>query len=143
MPDDHAQASAELPFGGRTQERYDDPEVQGGKIALIATNNQLVQMPPNCLDRMTTRKQKQVAYNERVLQARDDVAGILREVADFLSGVTSTGTITVCINAGASMKRNETILGGQLWLHEDRSMTAVNGNIDGMPNTRESVILGS
>jgi hypothetical protein len=59
----------------------------------------------------------------------------------ILSGMSSTGTITVCINAGASMKRNETILGGQFWQQEGRSMTAVNGTIDGMPNTRESAIL--
>jgi hypothetical protein len=41
------------------------------------------------------------------------------------------------------MKRNETGLGGQLWQQEGRSMTAVNGTIDGMPNTRESAILAA
>jgi hypothetical protein len=133
--------SASILFDGVLQERYDDPEVQGGKIAPIVANNELVQKPPNCLDRMTTRKQKQVAYNERVLQAEDEVTGINCDVAHLLSGMTSSGAITICINAGASMKRNETILGGQLWLQEDRSMTAVNGTIDGMPNTRESAIL--
>jgi hypothetical protein len=56
-------------FEGDLQERHDDPEVQGGKIALIAVNSITVQKPPNCLDRMTTRKQKQVAYNERVSAA--------------------------------------------------------------------------
>jgi hypothetical protein len=135
--------SASILFDGVLQERYDDPEVQGGKIALIETNNQLVQKPPNCLDRMTTRKRKQVAYHERDLQAEDEVAGINCDVADFLSGMTSTGTVTVCINAGASMKRNKTILGGQLWSQDDRSMTAVNGIIDGMPNTRESSLLAA
>jgi hypothetical protein len=34
------------------QERYDDPEVQGGKIALIAAKQIRVQKPPNGLDRM-------------------------------------------------------------------------------------------
>jgi hypothetical protein len=34
---------------------------------------------------MTTRKQKQVTYNERVLKAEDDIAGINCDVADFLS----------------------------------------------------------
>jgi hypothetical protein len=31
----------------------------------------------------------------------------------------------------------------ELWLQEDPSMTAVNGTIDGMPNTRESAILAA
>jgi hypothetical protein len=57
--------------------------------------------------------------------------------------MSSTGTITVCINTGTSMKKNETILGGQLWLQEDRSMTTVNGIFEGMPNTRESAILSA
>jgi hypothetical protein len=37
MSDQVAVTSAPLLFTGRFQERYDDPEVQGGKIALIAT----------------------------------------------------------------------------------------------------------
>jgi hypothetical protein len=90
---------------------------------------------------MNARKLKYIAYNERVSQAEEEIAGINCDVADFLSGMSSTGTITVCINAGASMKKNERILGGQLWQQGGRSMTAVNGVIEGMPNTRESAIL--
>jgi hypothetical protein len=41
------------------------------------------------------------------------------------------------------MKKSETILGGQYWQQEGRSMTAVNATIDGMPNTRESTILAA
>jgi hypothetical protein len=55
VADDHARKTAELLFEGRFQERYDDPEVQGGKIALIAVNSKTVQKPPNYLDRMTSR----------------------------------------------------------------------------------------
>jgi hypothetical protein len=46
--------SAKILFGpsAKLQERYPDPEVQGGKIALIASNNNEVQKPPNSLDRM-------------------------------------------------------------------------------------------
>jgi hypothetical protein len=140
-PDRHSKTSVEVLFKGILQERYDDPEVQGGKIALIAANSKTVQKPPNCLDRMNARKLKQVAYNERVSQAEDEVSGINCYIADFLSGMSSTATITVCINAGASMKKNETILGGQYWQQEGRAMTATNGVIEGMPNTRESAIL--
>jgi hypothetical protein len=57
------------------QERYDDPEVQGGKIALVASKQQLVQKPPNFLDRMQSTFLKQLAYNQRVLQAEKEVAG--------------------------------------------------------------------
>jgi hypothetical protein len=92
---------------------------------------------------MNARKHKQVAYDEHVSQAEDEIAGINCDIADFLSGMSSTGTITVCINAGESMKKNETIIGGQFWQQEGRSMTAVNGVVEGMPNTRESAILSA
>jgi hypothetical protein len=132
---------ASILFDGVLQERYDDPEVQRCKIALITTNDQLVQKPPNCLDQMTSRKLKQIAYNERVLKAEDEIAGINCDIADFLSGLNAAEVITVCVNTGASMKKNETILGGQYWQQKGRSVTAVNATIDGMPNTRESAIL--
>jgi hypothetical protein len=65
MPDEYAESSPALLFGERKQERYDDPEVHGGKIALIATKNNEVQKPRNSLDRMHTSLPKQVAYNLR------------------------------------------------------------------------------
>jgi hypothetical protein len=66
--------SAEVLFNGVLQERYNDPEVQGGKIALIAVNSIIVQKPPNCLDRMNARKLNQIAYNERISQAEDEIS---------------------------------------------------------------------
>jgi hypothetical protein len=86
VADEHARKSAELLFNGRFQERCDDPEVQGGKIALIAANGKTVQKPPNCLDRMTSRFLKQVAYNERVLRAEDEIATTNCDIADFCQG---------------------------------------------------------
>jgi hypothetical protein len=74
MPDEFFQSSAALLLGGRAQERYDDSEVQGGKIALIATNNNKMQKPPNSLDRMHSKSENQVAYNQRVLTAEDTFA---------------------------------------------------------------------
>jgi hypothetical protein len=143
VADEQARKSAELLFNGVFQERYDDPEVQGGKIALIAANSKTVQKPPNCLDRMTSRFLKQVAYNERVLRAEDEIATINCDIADFFSGMSSSGTITVCINSGPTMKKNEPVIGGQFWQQDNRSMAAVNGVIPGTPNTRESVILAA
>jgi hypothetical protein len=130
-------------FEGVLQERYDDPEVQGGKIALIAVNRITVQKPPNCLDRMTTRKQKQVAYNERVSAAEDVISKYNCDIADFLSGLNATESITIALNAGESMKRGEAILGGQYWQQEGRAMTTVNRILDGMPNTRTSAVLSA
>jgi hypothetical protein len=92
---------------------------------------------------MTTRKQKQIAYNERVSQAEDEISGINCDIADLLSGLNATESITIAINAGESMKRGEAIIGGQYWQQERRSMTAVNGVLDGMPNTRTSAILSA
>jgi hypothetical protein len=143
MSDDVSRKSAFIPFEGRLQDRHDDPEVQGGRIALIETNNQLVQNPPNCLDRMTTTKQKQVAHNQRVLRAEDEIAGFNCDIADFLSEMNSTELVTTYVNAGASMKRRDAVIGGQFWQQGDRKMTAVNGGIEGMANTRESAILSA
>jgi hypothetical protein len=47
MPDELATSFARILLGGRQQERYPDPEVQGGRIALIASNNNIVQRPPS------------------------------------------------------------------------------------------------
>jgi hypothetical protein len=54
LPDGQVMESPVSLFGPGSylQEWYDDPEVQGGKIALIATKQQLAQKPPNFLDRM-------------------------------------------------------------------------------------------
>jgi hypothetical protein len=90
---------------------------------------------------MTSRYLKQIAYNERVLQAEDEIAVINCDIAHFLSEMSFSETITMCINSGAQMKKNEATIGGLLWMQEDRVITAANGIMDGMPNTRESVIL--
>jgi hypothetical protein len=57
MPDDQVREMPTNLFGPEHfyQERYDDPEVQGGKIALIAFKQNRVQKPPNGLDRMHSR----------------------------------------------------------------------------------------
>jgi hypothetical protein len=51
------------------KDRYVDPEVQGGKIALLADKHFGAQKPPNYLDRMQSTYLKQVAYNERIMKA--------------------------------------------------------------------------
>jgi hypothetical protein len=64
-PLDQVQNEPAILFGPECtlQERYPDPEVQGGKIALIAFKQKRAQKPPNDLDRMQSTLQKQIAYN--------------------------------------------------------------------------------
>jgi hypothetical protein len=118
MTDELAVHHADFLFGGRIQERYPDPEIQGGKIALVALNNNIVQKPPNTLDRMQTSLLKQMACNQRVSSAENEIAGINCDIADFLSQMRSTSDepIIVCVNAGSTFKRHEQHLGGQLWI---------------------------
>jgi hypothetical protein len=131
--------------GSRLQERYDDPEVQGGKIALIAFKQNKVQKSPNCLDRIHSTFLKQVAYNQRVIEAEQEVAGINCDVADFLSGmsVDPAEQLGICVNGSEEMKGDEAAVGGQLWMQGDRQMTAHNLVLDGMANTKESAILSA
>jgi hypothetical protein len=92
---------------------------------------------------MTTRKQKQVAYNERISAAEEDAAGYNCDIADFLSDHSAVETTTIAINAADSLKQGEAVLGGQYWQQQSHHMAAVNGIPDGMPNTRASAILSA
>jgi hypothetical protein len=77
IADEHSAKSALLLFGRQIQDGYDDPEGQGGKIALIVDNtNNLVQHPPNSLDRLDSSLPKQVAYTQRILRAGPEIDGI-------------------------------------------------------------------
>jgi hypothetical protein len=129
--------------GSFLQERYDDPEVQGGKIALIAFKQTRAQKPPNCLDRMQSTFLKQVAYNQRVIEAEDEIAGINCDIPHFLGDMAFVPEeqVIICVNGSEEMKRNEEVIAGQLWMQSGRQMTASNRPFDGMANSRESAIL--
>jgi hypothetical protein len=128
MPDDYVQSNAVLLFGGQAHERYGDPEIQGGKIAVVATNNNKVQKPPNSLNRMHASRPKQVAYNQRALKAEERVAGMNCDLADFLAEMSPDPAepVIICVDARESTKRHEQHLGGQLWMQGNRTMTATN-----------------
>jgi hypothetical protein len=125
---------------GQLQERYGDEEVQGGKIALIAFRQMRAQKPPNYLDRMQSTFSKQVAYNQRVLEAESQIAGINCDVPHFLEDMSIDEPVSVCINSSEEMKREEQAIAGQLWVQGDRQMTASNIAPEGMANTRESAL---
>jgi hypothetical protein len=111
LPDGQLREIPTIIFGrGHTlQERYDDPEVQGGRIALIAFKHIRVQKPPNYLDRMQSRYLKQIAYNDRVIEAEKEVASITCDVPEFLSGMTldPNDQVVICVNGSEEMKRGE------------------------------------
>jgi hypothetical protein len=147
LPDDQMGETPTSLFGpwSWVQERYADPEVQGGKIAVIAVKQNRVQKPPNGLDRMRTTFLKQTAYNQRVLEAEQEIAGINCDIAEFLSEMSldPVDQIVICVNGSEPMKRGEEAVGGQLWMQGDRKMTVSNTVLDGMENTKESAILSA
>jgi hypothetical protein len=90
LPDDQIGELPSLLFGdGRyLQERYAEHEVQGGKIALIAFKQKRVQKPLNFLDRMRTTFLRQVAHNQRIIKAEQEISGINCDIADFVAEMT-------------------------------------------------------
>jgi hypothetical protein len=144
-PDDQTLEEPTILFGNgsRLQERYDGPEVQGGRIALIAFKQMRAQKPPNGLDRMQSTFLKQVAYNQRVMEAENDIAGINCDAPHFLGDMAFVPEekVIICVNGSEEMKRNEEAMGGQLWMQSGHQMTASNKVFDGMANSRESAIL--
>jgi hypothetical protein len=127
-PDEQIQEMPRIIFGAGhwLQERYPDPEVHGGKIALIAFKQNIVQKPPNFLDRMNSRYQKQVAYNDRIIEAEKEVAAINCEAAEFLADMTldTAEQVIICVNASEGMKRGEAAVAWQLWMQGDRETGA-------------------
>jgi hypothetical protein len=145
QPDDQIEEEPSILFGPgcSLQERYADVEVQGGKIALIAFKQMGAQKQPNGLDRMQPVSLKQVAYDQRVIEAEENVAGISTDVADFLLEMSfePEDTLVICVSGSEEMKRNEEAIAGQLSMQGDRQMTASNKVAEGMVNSRESAIL--
>jgi hypothetical protein len=94
---------------------------------------------------MRTTFLKQVAYNQRVLEAEQEIAGINCDIADFLSGMSldPVDQVVICVNGSEPMKRGEEAVGGQLWMQGDRRMTVSNSVLDGMENTKEAAILSA
>jgi hypothetical protein len=125
------------------QERYDDEEVQGGKIALIAVKQMRAQKPPNGLDRMQSTFSKQVAYNQRIIDAENQIAEINCQLPYFMEDMTLEEAVYVCINSSEEMDRNERSIAGQLWIQGDRCRSASNVVPDGMADTKDSALLAA
>jgi hypothetical protein len=129
--------------GTLQEERYPDPEVRGGKIALIEVNQQSVQMPPNSLDHTHSSFLKQVAYSQRVFKAEDETASINTELADFLLNFSTNPVdqVVICVSAWEQIKRHEQAVAGQLWMQGDKKMSAANVSLPGMANDSDAALL--
>jgi hypothetical protein len=108
-----------------------DPEIAGGRIALIATNNNPVQVPLPALDHMHASLEKQRVFNRRVLKAEDPIAGINSGMGNLLQDMTLDAPVFICVGAGHTMRRNQPV-GGQYWYQEKRHMTATRSLIERM-----------
>jgi hypothetical protein len=137
VPDDVAGNYANVLFSGLAQGTRDsNPEIPGGHTALIATNNNRVQTPPNSLERMHARLQKQVAFNQRVLKNEELIAGINVALAGFLQGMDIDMPLYACVNVGERVRGAQPIC-GELFVHEDRQMSASCEPLEGLCTSRE------
>jgi hypothetical protein len=92
---------------------------------------------------MQSRYPKQVAYNDRIIQAEKEVAAINADIPYFLCEMTldPTGQVVIVLNGSERMKKEEEEFAGQLWMQSDRHMTAATPPYQGTPNSREAAIL--
>jgi hypothetical protein len=105
VPDPKAEEEARRIFEGPAQMiRDSNPECPGSAMALVVSNNLPVQARPNTLARMDACRQKQVAFNERVLQNENKVAAMNSGMADFLAGFDPTTTSHVVLGIGGYMR---------------------------------------
>jgi hypothetical protein len=51
--------------------------------------------------------------------------------------------LVICVNGSEDMKRNESAIGGQLWIQGDRQMTASNQVLEGLANNKEGAVLSA
>jgi hypothetical protein len=108
LADDHAN----LPFSGVAQGVRDlNPEIPGGYIALVATNNNGVQTPPNSLERIHACLQKQVAFNQRILKNEELISGIDVEMAEFLREMSMEAPLLACVNVSGRIRATQRICG--------------------------------
>jgi hypothetical protein len=95
---------AALLFSGIAQGvRAPNPEIPGGYVALVAANNKEVQKPLDALDRMQACMQRQVAFNQSILENEEEVSGISSGQADFLQDMGMDTPVVVCLNVGERM----------------------------------------
>jgi hypothetical protein len=122
--------------------RVPNPEISGGYIALVATNNNRVPLPPSSLERMQACLRKEVAFNRSILMKENQVLVINADVANFLQGISADPNVplVVCVNTAENSKHAQPTY-GQLWLQEERQMT-VSGKVrEELDQSQKSIAL--
>jgi hypothetical protein len=141
IPNEFAANSANPPFSGQVQGvRTLNPEIPGGSIALVATNNTEVQFPPASLEKVHAFREKRIAFNKSVLRNEEEVSGINSALLEFLQGMSLATTVFMSVNVGERMCGTQPIC-GQLLVQEDRQMTATSTSLAGLGTSREEVAL--
>jgi hypothetical protein len=94
---------------------------------------------------MQSTYQKQVAYNERIMKAEEEISGINCDIADVVSQMSldPADEVIICINGTHELGKGERAMAGQLWIQGDKMMTVANPVISGMANTSESAVLSA
>jgi hypothetical protein len=93
---------------------------------------------------MDASRQKQIAFNHRILKTEEEVSGINSDLHDFLQDMSSSEKHPsfICVDVGHTMWGTHPV-GGQLWTQGSRQMTAANKVLDGMDSSSESVALSA
>jgi hypothetical protein len=94
---------------------------------------------------MQSTYQKQVAYNQRIMKAEEEISGINCDIADFVSQMSldPADELIICVNGTHELGKGERAMAGQLWIQGDKMMTAANPAFPGMSNTSESAVLSA
>jgi hypothetical protein len=75
VPNEQAENCANLFFSSEVQGiRALDPEISGGRIALVATNNNEAQQPPTTLDRMHASRENRSHSTREFLKTKTKLA---------------------------------------------------------------------
>jgi hypothetical protein len=112
IPNEYSESYASLLFSGVPQRiRAPNPEILGGYVSLVATNNNRVEISPNSLDRMHACLQKKVAFNQRILRNEEEVSAVSSGLADLLQDMRMDEPWFACINGGGRMRGTQPVCG--------------------------------
>jgi hypothetical protein len=73
-----------------------NPEIPGGNIALVETNNNKVQKPLENLVQMHARRETQVAFHQRIHRNHELVSAMNSGIADFLRDFSVQPAFSQC-----------------------------------------------
>jgi hypothetical protein len=132
---------ADTLFSGELQmARTPNQEIPGGSTALVVMNNTIVQEPPATLARMHASRERQIAFNKRVLEKENEVSAVNSELSDSFTAINLDKSTFVFLNVGERMRATQPIC-GRLCANDSRKMSATSTILPGRGGSRESVAL--